>query len=200
MSILKWSMNSWTETSNTKIVRYLEMSVQKMSHYFLKIIVKQRAIYVAYVFAAMNAQFLTRASPKSVHFIVGFRIIARCTDKCKAKTWRYLLQAITCNCLNKYFFFSNYAISILNSLGRKILNNCRRDRCKLFLPEFSTYDYRRDLQLFFSGYISIYSFEASIYFEYLRLSHNSMTPLLFNVVIFMVLCYCESKTRQFGIK
>lgn len=169
-----------------------------MSHYF-KIIVKQRAIYVAYVFATTNAQFLTRAPlfpPKGVHFIVGSRLIARCTDKCKARTWRNFLQAITCNCSNKYFFLSNYAISILNSLGRKILNNWRRERCKLFLPEFSTYDYRRDVQLFFfSPYIGIYSFEASIYFEYLRLSDNSMTPLLFNVFIFMVLCDWESKTR-----
>ena len=58
----------------------------------------------------------------------------------------------------------------------------------------ATYDF------FFSGYIGIYNFEASIYFEYLRVSDSSMTPLLFNVFIFMVLCDWESKTRQFGIK
>ena len=32
---------------------------------------------------------------------------------------------------------------------------------------------------FFSGYISIYSFEASIYLEHLRLSDNSMTALIY---------------------
>ena len=90
-----------------------------MSHYF-KIIVKQRAIYVAYVFATTNAQFLTRAPlfpPKGVHFIVGSRLIARCTDKCKSMTWRNFLQAITCNCSNKYFFFFELCNQYLKFIG-----------------------------------------------------------------------------------
>ena len=50
---------------------------------------------------------------------------------------------------------------------------------------------------FFSGYISIYSFEPGIYLEHLRLSDNSMTALIYKES--MVLCHWESKTRQFDI-
>ena len=47
----------------------------------------------------------------------------------------------------------------------------------LFLTEFSTYD--ATYNTFLSGYICVYSFEASINLENLRLSDNSMTALIY---------------------